>query len=84
MNDLAATQCLLVRLAGECPVGRICAIPPVAETSAVHASSTGADELSLPARLKRQREIIHGRRDDLRRFLKPGHLHLVSALDRER
>jgi hypothetical protein len=84
MNDLVATQSLLVRVAGECPVERIRAIPQVVEILAVHGDSASPDAPSLSARLKRQREIIHERRDELRRFLKPGHLRLVLAPDRQR
>jgi hypothetical protein len=81
MNEPVATGCFLVRVAGGDPVDRLRAIPQVVEVLAVKDGPTGRDEIPVTVRLQRQREIIHARREEFGRFLKPKRLRLVSSRD---
>ncbi|MGB6838618.1 MAG: hypothetical protein WBF66_13065 [Dehalococcoidia bacterium] len=58
-----------VRVAGETPFEQTRTISRVVEIPRVEEPSTGAEKLPLELRLKRQREIIHARRGELKRFL---------------
>jgi len=68
---MATTACFLVRVAGEAPFERLRTMPQVVEVLPVEERSTDAEKLPLEVRLKRQREIIHARRGELKRFLSP-------------
>lgn len=64
VNEMATTS-LLVRVTGEVPLTELRAMPQVVEIVRVEQPP------SREERLARQREIIHARRGELRRFLRP-------------
>jgi hypothetical protein len=68
-RKMATTACFLVRLAGQAPLERLGAIPQVVEVRRMEEPSTGGEKLPLELRLRRQREILHARRGELKRFL---------------
>ena len=66
-----ATTSSVATVGGRAPVKPLRTVPKVVEVAPVGEPYTVEEELPLELRLKRQREIIHARRGDMKRFLSP-------------
>jgi hypothetical protein len=70
VSTMAATSSVAT-VGGKAPFKPLRTMPKVVEVAPVKKPCPVGEELPLELRLKRQREIIHARRGELKRFLTP-------------